>query len=110
MKLSLSCLGSTAAVVMVGSAGPALVNSHKAETDIAIIRNCPSIVATGSYLHKVEEAEKLSREKSRLSVEIKRDRLRRKIPYLEATIRLRAGRASSSSLSRAKTAKFYQPR
>lgn len=43
MKLSLFCLGSTAAVVMVGSAGIASEGCHKADAESRIIRNRPNI-------------------------------------------------------------------
>ena len=46
IKLSLFCLGKTAAEVMVGSAGTALESCHKAEAESAIVRSRPNIVAT----------------------------------------------------------------
>jgi hypothetical protein len=46
MKLSLFCLGSTAAAVMVGSAGTALESAHKAEAEIASVCNRLNIIAT----------------------------------------------------------------
>lgn len=46
MKLSLFCLGNTAAVVMVGSAGTAVERCHKAEAESTTIRNRPNIFAT----------------------------------------------------------------
>ena len=46
MKLSLFCLGITAAAVMVGSAGTALESPHKAEAENAIVCKSLNIVAT----------------------------------------------------------------
>ena len=48
MKLSLFCLGNTAAAVMVGSEGTALESCQKAEAESAVVSNLRDIVATNT--------------------------------------------------------------